>query len=75
MDTDHENTWRGLKGDPLVMKLSCRLGLHRWTTWKLDTTIKTVPLYRQKKIEFHYEGQCVDCNILRWKKGRKPHIT
>ena len=28
-----ENTFRALKGEPLLSNFRCNIGLHRWTNW------------------------------------------
>ena len=54
-----ENTFRNLKGLPLVQKLRCRLGFHRWTVWEHQ---RPADIFTGRT---HITCSCADCNMLR----------
>lgn len=54
-----ENTWRALNDLPPIMTWKCRLGWHRWTTYKIhDRALEYgVPMAK---------CECADCGLPRY---------
>lgn len=69
MSTEKESFWRILKGEEGLMRLRCKLGIHKWSVWKVMGESK---LYGTRDgTKFHYRKTCVCCNLI---KGRNKNV-